>query len=121
MALIENLERDNWRSFLKSCFEQAVELLATDRFRWAGSSIDDLKSWLAAGGVNRVKYHQTAKLIDFIGSSYQPVSAGSLSYVHIRCLQQYVVEIAFLDLLEKILFIDIDDLDVLMAIATTKS
>ena len=57
MALIENLERDNWRSFLESCFEQAVELLATDRFRWAGSSIDDLKSWLAAGGVSRVKHH----------------------------------------------------------------
>ncbi|MEM8505558.1 MAG: hypothetical protein AAF716_20700 [Cyanobacteria bacterium P01_D01_bin.1] len=57
MALIENLEHDNWRSFLNSCFSQAVELLATDRFRWAGSSIDDLKSWLAAGGVGRVKQH----------------------------------------------------------------
>ena len=57
MALIENLEHDNWRSFLESCFEQAVELLAIDRFRWAGSSIDDLKSWLVAGGINRVKHH----------------------------------------------------------------
>lgn len=57
MALIENLEHDNWRSFLESCFEQAVELLATDRFRWAGSSIDDLKSWLAAGGISKVKHY----------------------------------------------------------------
>ena len=57
MALIENLERDNWRSRLESSFEQAVELLASDRFRWAGSSIDDLKSWLVAGGVSRVKLH----------------------------------------------------------------
>ena len=57
MALIENLERDNWRSHLESYFEQAVELLASDRFRWAGSSIDDLKNWLSAGGVSRVKLH----------------------------------------------------------------
>ena len=57
MALIENLEHDNWRGYLENYFDQAVELLANDRFRWAGSSIDDLKSWLAAGGVNRVKHH----------------------------------------------------------------
>ena len=57
MALIENLEHDNWRGYLENYFNQAVELLANDRFRWAGSSIDDLKSWLAAGGVNRVKHH----------------------------------------------------------------
>ena len=57
MALIENLEHDNWYSFLESYFEQAVDLLSIDRFRWAGSSIDDLKSWLAVGGVNRVKQH----------------------------------------------------------------
>ena len=57
MALIENLEHDNWRTFLEGCFEQAIELLSTDRFRWAGSSIDDLKSWLTVGGVSRVKHH----------------------------------------------------------------
>ena len=57
MALIENLEGDNWHSYLDSCFEQAIELLAHDRFRWVGSSIDDLKSWLTAGGVSRVKSH----------------------------------------------------------------
>lgn len=57
MALIETLERDHWRSHLENYFEQAVDLLANDRFKWAGSSIDDLKSWLAAGGVSRVKHH----------------------------------------------------------------
>lgn len=57
MALIENLEHDDWRSFLMSCFNQAVDLLATNRSAWAGGSIDDLKGWLAAGGISRVKLH----------------------------------------------------------------
>lgn len=57
MALIENLEHDDWRSFLESSFDLALELLATDRFRWAGSSVDDLKGWLAIGGMRRVKAH----------------------------------------------------------------
>lgn len=55
MALIENLDRGNWQEFLGNMFAHALYILKNDRFRWAGSSIDDLKAWLARGGVPRVK------------------------------------------------------------------
>jgi len=55
MALIEHLERDGWREFLCSTFEYTLDVLKNDRFRQIGSAADDLRSWLAAGGVARVR------------------------------------------------------------------
>ena len=55
MALIEHLERDNWEEFLSRSFEYALDVLKNDRFRSVGSAVDDLRSWLARGGINRVK------------------------------------------------------------------
>ena len=55
MALIEHLERDGWREFLCSTFEYTLDVLKNDRFRHIGSAADDLRSWLAAGGVARVR------------------------------------------------------------------
>jgi hypothetical protein len=55
MALIEHLESDNWKEFLRSSFEYALEVLKNDRFRSVGSAVDDLRSWLARGGMSRVK------------------------------------------------------------------
>jgi hypothetical protein len=57
MALIENLEHDDWQQFLGNCFCYALEVLSEDRHRPVGSSVDDLKSWLAAGGIARVREH----------------------------------------------------------------
>lgn len=57
MSLIEHLESDDWRDVLRRNFEYALEVLKEDRFRTVSSSVDDLRSWLAAGGVNRVKEH----------------------------------------------------------------
>jgi len=57
MALIEHLERDNWQEALRGFFQYTLEVLRTDRFRHVSSSVDDLRSWLAAGGVRRVKEH----------------------------------------------------------------
>ncbi len=57
MALIENLERPNWREFFRSCFEYTLEVLKNDRFRSVGSSADDLRSWLGHGGIARVREH----------------------------------------------------------------
>jgi hypothetical protein len=57
MALIEHLEQDNWEEFLRSSFEYALDVLKNDRFRVVGSSVDDLRSWLARGGISRVKEH----------------------------------------------------------------
>jgi len=57
MALIENLEHDGWEAFLRTSFRFALEVLKEDRFRPAGSSVDDLKSWLTAGGIARVRFH----------------------------------------------------------------
>lgn len=57
MALIENLEHDGWEDFFRNCFEFTLEVLKEDRFRPVGSSADDLRSWLAAGGVPRVRDH----------------------------------------------------------------
>ena len=57
MALIENLERDNWKEFFSEMFGYALWVLRHDRFRHVGSSVDDLRSWLVAGGIPRVRYH----------------------------------------------------------------
>lgn len=55
MALIEYLERDDWREVLRRSFEGAITLLQTDRFRRTSSAIDDIRSWLTSGGVSRVQ------------------------------------------------------------------
>jgi hypothetical protein len=57
MALIERLELDNWKDVLRMNFEYTLEVLKNDRFRSVSSSVDDLRSWLARGGVSRVKEH----------------------------------------------------------------
>ncbi len=57
MALIENLEHEGWEKFFRDSFRYALEVLKNDRFRPVGSSVDDLKSWLTAGGVARVRTH----------------------------------------------------------------
>ena len=55
MGLIENLERPGWQDFLSRTFDYTLAVLATDRFRRVGSSADDLRAWLTAGGISRVK------------------------------------------------------------------
>ena len=55
MALIEHLERDGWEEFFRDMFRYTLDVLKNDRFRSVGSSVDDLRSWLAAGGVARVR------------------------------------------------------------------
>lgn len=57
MALIEHLESEGWETFLRNSFSYALDVLKNDRFRPVGSSVDDLKSWLAVGGVARVFEH----------------------------------------------------------------
>lgn len=57
MALIENLDKDDWREFLVSMFDYTLYVLKNDRFCSAGSALDDLRAWLACGGVSRVKHH----------------------------------------------------------------
>jgi hypothetical protein len=55
MALIEYLENDDWQDVLRRSFEGAITLLRTDRFRLTSSAIDDVRSWLAIGGISRVR------------------------------------------------------------------
>jgi hypothetical protein len=55
MALIEHLERDHWREFLRDTFGYVLDMLKHDRFRPVGSAADDLRGWLTAGGIPRVK------------------------------------------------------------------
>ena len=55
MALIEHLERDGWEEFLRDIFRYTLDVLKNDRIRSVGSSVDDLRSWLAAGGVARAR------------------------------------------------------------------
>jgi hypothetical protein len=57
VALIEHLERDDWQEVLRGFFEYALDVLKKDRFRQVGSAVDDLRSWLACGGMSRVKEH----------------------------------------------------------------
>ena len=55
MALIEYLERDDWREALRRSFEGAITLLQRDRFRMTSSAIDDVRSWLTSGSVTGVQ------------------------------------------------------------------
>jgi hypothetical protein len=64
MALIEHLDSDRWQELLSQFFAQAIKLLKEDRFRFAGSSIDDLKGWLTAGGVSRLKEHLNSQMTE---------------------------------------------------------
>ncbi len=57
MALIENLDKGDWRKFLESMFDYTLWVLKNDRFRFGGSAVDDLRAWLGVGGVSRVKHH----------------------------------------------------------------
>ena len=55
MALIEHLEDDRWEEFFRGVFQYTLEVMKHDRFRSVGSAADDLRSWLARGGVARVR------------------------------------------------------------------
>lgn len=57
MALIEYLESDDWKEVLRKNLDSALDVLKNDRFRTTSSSVDDLRSWLTAGGVGRVREH----------------------------------------------------------------
>ena len=62
MALIEHLECDGWEAFLRDMFRYTLDVLENDRFGSVGSSVDDLRSWLARGGVARVRERLDAQM-----------------------------------------------------------
>ncbi len=55
MALIEHLERDDWRELPRDTFARTLAVIENDRFRHVGSAADDLRGWRAAGGIPRLK------------------------------------------------------------------
>ena len=62
MALIEHMGHDTWEETLRGFFEYTLDVLKHDRFRSVGSSVDDLRSWLTAGGIGLVKEHLTEQM-----------------------------------------------------------
>lgn len=62
MALIENLEQDNWQDMLRQFFNAALDILKTDPYASVGSSVDDLRAWLRTGGVNRVRENLASQM-----------------------------------------------------------
>jgi hypothetical protein len=64
MALIEYLEQDDWADVLRRSFEVAIALLQTDRFCLTSSAVDDVRGWLASGGVSRVRLHLDRQMND---------------------------------------------------------
>lgn len=85
MALIEKLEREDWEIFFRDSFRYVLEVLKEDRFRPVGSSVDDLRSWITAGGVARVRY-QLDNQMDMRGfSSNRKAEINS-------CIEQLVDE-----------------------------
>jgi hypothetical protein len=76
MALIEHMERNNWDELLRNFFEYTLEVLKHDPFRSVGSSVDDLRSWLGAGGVGRVKAHLTDQMT---GLRYPPAKIAAVN------------------------------------------
>lgn len=57
MALIEHLERDNWKDFFCETFAYVLWTLRHDRFCHVGSAASDLRSWLTVGGIPRARHH----------------------------------------------------------------
>ncbi len=57
MALIEHLDRDNWRDLLRKFFEHTLYVIKNDPFQQVGSAVDDLRAWIRQGGVSRIRYH----------------------------------------------------------------
>jgi len=55
MSLIEHMDREGWQEFLHNTFEYVLDVLKNDRHQSVGSAADDLRGWLARGGVGRVK------------------------------------------------------------------
>ena len=85
MALIEHLERDRWEEFFRGVFRYALEVMKHDRFRSVGSSADDLRSWLARGGVARVGEHLDTQMEM---RRFSPSRRAAVS----ACLEQLVRE-----------------------------
>jgi len=96
MALIENLEREGWEEFLRNCFRYTLQVLREDRFRSVGSSVDDLRSWLTAGGVGRVRHHLGEQM------EMRGLSADRQAGIN-RCIDELVEEhrVALFDLMAK--------------------
>lgn len=55
MSLVEHLDKDEWATYVRSAFNVALDVLATDPFRVTSSSVDDVRAWLLRGGVSRVR------------------------------------------------------------------
>jgi len=55
MALIEQLENDNWQELLRTFFAATLEVLKNDPYQSVGSAVDDLRAWIRQGGVARIK------------------------------------------------------------------
>jgi len=62
MSLIEHLDQDHGEEFLRSTFEYVLYVLEHDRYRPVGSGADDLRAWLARGGMPRVKERLTEQM-----------------------------------------------------------
>ena len=62
MSLIEHLDQDRGEEFLRSTFEYVLYVLENDRYRPVGSGADDLRAWLARGGMPRVKERLTEQM-----------------------------------------------------------
>jgi hypothetical protein len=55
MSLIEHLDGPGWRDFLGRIFATTLAVLEGDAHRWAGSSVDDLRTWLRTGGLGSAR------------------------------------------------------------------
>lgn len=51
MSLIEHLGGPGWKDFFGRIFATTLDVLEGDAHRWAGSSVDDLRTWLRTGGL----------------------------------------------------------------------
>jgi hypothetical protein len=64
MALIEYLAKDDWREFLQPRFPHILKSMKQGDYNYGGSATDDLRGWLAAGGVSRIKYRLENQMRD---------------------------------------------------------
>jgi len=55
MSFIEHLDSDNWQQNFMLFFEGTLAVLEEDPFMPVGSATDDLRAWLRAGGIARVR------------------------------------------------------------------
>jgi hypothetical protein len=60
------VDNNDWQAVLRRSFEGEITSLPTDRFRLTSGMIDDVRSWLAVGKINRVRLQLDQQMNEYL-------------------------------------------------------